>query len=55
MKNKKPFFARFLENQSIIGRDGMSKIKGGDDIKVTLKFPSDTDEPLVDLDNQADV
>lgn len=51
---KKPFFAKFLENQKI----EMNEVKGGrphqtmkypsdDDEHVTLKYPSDNDEDLI--------
>ena len=40
----KPFFTRFLEKQAL------RKVTGGDQegIEITLKFPSDLDEPTVD-------
>jgi hypothetical protein len=54
MKNKetkKPFFAKFLENQ--ITSEESSALNGGDgytkpskDLAVTLKYPSDDDEAV---------
>lgn len=54
MKNiKKPFFAKFLENQ--IADENLTKAKGGADtttkdrIKIedqTMKYPSDSDEDI---------
>ncbi len=48
-KSKKPFFAKFLENQ--ISSEESSALNGGDgftkpvkDVAVTLKYPSDNDE-----------
>ena len=57
-KTKKPFFAKFLENQ--IKKDKLKETKGGrpdvtskypsdnDEFDVTLKYPSDGDEGLAD-------
>jgi hypothetical protein len=54
MKNKetkKPFFAKFLENQ--VTSEESSALNGGDgftkpvkDVAVTLKYPSDNDEAV---------
>lgn len=41
MKNQKPFFAKFLENQ--FSTEEAKNIKGGD-IAVTLKYPSDSED-----------
>ncbi len=48
-KSKKPFFAKFLENQ--ISSEESSSLNGGDgfittrikDVAITLKYPSDDD------------
>lgn len=39
MANKKPFFAKFLENQ--FSAEEAKNLKGGDQPIVTLKFPHD--------------
>ena len=41
MKNRKPFFARFLEKQDLEMVNGAGK---GGPPRVTLKYPSDDDE-----------
>jgi hypothetical protein len=42
MKKQKPFFAKFLENQ--FSAEEAKDIKGGDDLIVTLKYPSDNED-----------
>lgn len=41
----RPFFTRFLEKQELRG------VAGGDSVNLTLKFPSDLDEPVADDGN----
>lgn len=52
MKKTKPFFAKFLENQ--FSAEEAKEIKGGDEIAITLKFPSDFEDNSGDPGNPCD-
>ena len=45
MKKHKPFFERFLENQRVLSTEEANNILAGE-IRETLKWPSDNDEPI---------
>lgn len=49
--SKKPFFARFLENQELSTVNGGRTLKypSDTDEDVTLKYPSDNDETGADM------
>lgn len=40
--NKKPFFAKFLENQ--VSEESASVVQGGGGENVTMKYPSDSED-----------
>jgi len=58
MKNQKPFFAKFLENQ--ISENETAHVKGGDcipEVSMTSKYPSDIEDsgPVITLKFPSDV
>lgn len=51
--SKKPFFAKFLENQ--MSEEASASVQGGTNTPVTMKYPSDNEDSVPTTSKRTDI